>query len=117
MSSQHRFLTTVLAIGMVLVLAACGRGDDEGDPPGSGEVSVAPQASEIDTSAATGEIEVWAMGAEGEALGAFAQSFMDEFPDVTVNVTPVPWDAAHDRIVNAMDPQGAAFSLHARSAK
>ena len=101
MSSQHRFLTTVLAIGMVLVLAACGRGDDEGEA-GSGEASLAPQASEIDTSAATGDIEVWAMGAEGEALGAFAQSFMDEFPDVTVNVTPVPWDAAHDRIVNAM---------------
>ena len=27
---------------------------------------------------------------------------MDEFPDVTVNVTPVPWDAAHDRIVSAI---------------
>jgi multiple sugar transport system substrate-binding protein len=27
---------------------------------------------------------------------------MEEFPDITVNVTPVPWDAAHDRIVSAI---------------
>jgi multiple sugar transport system substrate-binding protein len=90
----------VAALIVVLALAACGRGDEDGaDGTDAGEVSQAP---EIDTSAASGEIDVWAMGAEGEALGAFAETFMEEFPDVTVNVTPVPWDAAHDRIVSAI---------------
>jgi multiple sugar transport system substrate-binding protein len=88
---------------MVLALAACGRGDEDGGDGSAGaDASTAPMASEIDTSAASGEIDVWAMGAEGDALGAFAESFMEEFPDVTVNVTPVPWDAAHDRIVSAI---------------
>jgi multiple sugar transport system substrate-binding protein len=87
--TRRRLGAMLLALGMVATLAACGRDEDS-------------QAPEVDTGSASGEIEVWAMGAEGEALGAFAQSFMDEYPDVTVNVTPVPWDAAHDRIVNAM---------------
>jgi len=81
---------------MVLALAACGRSED------GGGASAGAQASEVDTSAASGEIDVWAMGAEGENLGVLADAFMEEFPDVTVNVTPVPWDAAHDRIVNAI---------------
>lgn len=101
MRSERRLGAWLLAIGMVMTMAACGRGDGDGDG-GAGDGSTAPQASEVDTSTASGEIDVWAMGAEGEALGAFAESFMEEFPDVTVNVTPVPWDAAHDRIVNAI---------------
>ena len=99
MRTQNRLGTWLLVIGMVLALAACGRGEEDGD---GGDATVAPPAPEVDTASASGEIDVWAMGAEGEALGAFAESFMDEFPDVTVNVTPVPWDAAHDRIVNAI---------------
>jgi multiple sugar transport system substrate-binding protein len=103
MRTRYRSGASLLAIGMVLALAACGR-DDEGGAGGSGgaDASVAPQASAVDTSSASGEIDVWAMGAEGEALGAFAETFMEEFPEVTVNVEPVPWDAAHDRIVNAI---------------
>ena len=30
------------------------------------------------------------------------EDFMAEFPDVSVEVTAVPWDAAHDKIVNAI---------------
>jgi multiple sugar transport system substrate-binding protein len=101
--NEKRAGAWLLATGMVLALAACGRGDEEGGGGSAGaEESIAPQASEVDTSAASGEIDVWAMGAEGDALGAFAETFMEEFPDVTVNVTPVPWDAAHDRIVSAI---------------
>ncbi len=62
----------------------------------------ASQAPEVDTGAASGEIDVWAMGTEGEELGVLADAFMEENPDITVTVTPVPWDAAHDRIVNAI---------------
>ena len=88
----------LLAGLMVVALAACGRADDEG----GGESSAASQAPEVDTGAASGEISVWAMGAEGENLGVLADAFMEENPDVTVEVTAVPWDAAHDRIVNAI---------------
>ena len=98
MRTRQRLGAVLLTLGMVAMLAACGRAEDDD----GGDGAAASQAPEVDTGSASGEIEVWAMGAEGEALGAFAQSFMDEFPDVTVNVTPVPWDAAHDRIVNAM---------------
>ena len=44
-----------------------------------------------------GDISVWAMGTEGDNLGALADDFMEEFPDVSVDVTAVPWDAAHDQ--------------------
>lgn len=85
---------TSAAAAALLLLAACGRGDDPADDEqdGSGEV-----AGEIG-----GDITVWAMGAEGENLGVLADAFMDEHDDVTVSVTAVPWDAAHDRIVNAI---------------
>lgn len=97
MRTQHRVGATLLAIGMVVTLAACGRDDDNG-----GDGTAASQAPEIDTEEASGDITVWAMGAEGESLSVLADAFMDEFPDISVDVTPVPWDAAHDRIVNAI---------------
>ena len=42
------------------------------------------------------------MGTEGDNLGVLADAFMEEFPDVSVEVTAVPWDAAHDRLVTAI---------------
>ncbi|MEP7082098.1 MAG: sugar ABC transporter substrate-binding protein [Chloroflexota bacterium] len=90
---MRRLAIPVLAM---LILVACGRSADssgEGDGSQPAAESMGP---------ATGEIQVWAMGAEGENLGVLADDFMAEFPDVTVVVTPVPWDAAHDRLVNAI---------------
>lgn len=84
------------ALAMIVVLVACGRSEDGGD----GET--ASQAPEVSLGAATGEIDVWAMGTEGENLGVLADAFMEEYPDVTVNVTAVPWEAAHDRISTAI---------------
>lgn len=100
MNAMQRWWAPVVALTLVFALAGCGREED--DAGGGGGSESASQPREVDTSAASGEIEVWAMGAEGEALGTLADAFMEEFPDVTVNVTPVPWDAAHDRIVNAI---------------
>jgi multiple sugar transport system substrate-binding protein len=91
--------TMLVAFTMIMALAACGRGDDEG---GGGESAAASQAPEVDTSAASGEVTVWAMGAEGENLQVLADAFMADNPDVTVEITPVPFDAAHDRIVSAI---------------
>jgi multiple sugar transport system substrate-binding protein len=86
-----------VCLAMVVALAACGR--DEPDENGGTEGTQAP---EIDTEGASGSIDVWAMGEEGENLQTLADQFMEEYQDVTVSVTPVPWDAAHDRIVNAI---------------
>ena len=100
MTSRRSTGAAFAALAMIFTLAACGR-DDEGGGDGGG----ASQPAEVDTGAASGEIDVWAMGTEGEELGVLADAFMEENPDITVNVTPVPWDAAHDRIVNAIAGQ------------
>ncbi len=96
MTRRRSSWAAVAALAMTLTLAACGR-DDEG---GSG--APASQAAEVDFSTASGELSVWAMGTEGDNLEVLAEDFMAEYPDVTVEVTAVPWDAAHDRIANAI---------------
>ena len=95
MTRRRSSWAAVAALAMTLTLAACGR-DDEGGSGASG----ASQAAEVDFSTASGEISVWAMGTEGDNLGVLAEDFMAEYPDVSVEVTAVPWDAAHDRIVD-----------------
>jgi multiple sugar transport system substrate-binding protein len=87
-------------LAMTLVLVACGRDEDGGGAASDG--GAASQAAEIDFSTASGELSVWAMGTEGDNLDVLAEDFMGEYPDVTVDVTPVPWDAAHDRIATAI---------------
>lgn len=97
---RRRHTTAAAAITLAaLTLAACGREDDSGtDTESDGEV----EAAEVSEGPATGTIDVWAMGTEGERLGDFAAAFEEANPDATVNVTPVPWDAAHDKISTAI---------------
>jgi multiple sugar transport system substrate-binding protein len=110
------------ALGMLvvgaLVFVACGRDDDgDGDAEEDAEAAATDVAgTEADGTQASpggdeggaglgpveGSITVWAMGTEGENLGVLAEDFMAEHPDVSVDVTAVPWDAAHDRIVSAI---------------
>ncbi len=97
MRSNRWARAAALTLGVMVLLAACGRSDE-----GGGASDAASQAPEVDTGAASGEISVWAMGTEGENLDVLAEAFTAENPDITVNVTAVPWDAAHDRIVNAI---------------
>ncbi|MCL8025044.1 sugar ABC transporter substrate-binding protein [Nocardioides bruguierae] len=77
-----------------LALSACGR-----DATSAGGEA---QSDAIDDSPASGTIEVWAMGAEGEALDEFTQAFEEENPDAEVEVTAIPWDSAHDKIQGAI---------------
>lgn len=46
-------------------------------------------------------ITVWAMGAEGEKLTDVAEEYTKANPNVTVKVTPVGWDVAHQKLVSA----------------
>jgi multiple sugar transport system substrate-binding protein len=89
------------AVALSLLMVSCGRDDGEDaaeDAAPGAEEAPAPE----ETGPIEGEISVWAMGTEGENLDVLAEDFMAEHPDVTVSVTAVPWEAAHDRIVNAI---------------
>jgi len=92
--SRARVGAAVIAV-TALALAGCGRDSTGGG--GSTE-----SASPISEGPATGTVEVWAMGTEGEALQAFAAGFVAENPDVEVKVTAIPWDSAHDKIATAI---------------
>ena len=59
-------------------------------------------AAPVATGDVSGTVTVWAMGTEGEKLGEFAKAFTEENPDVTIDVTAIPWDAAHDKIATAI---------------
>jgi multiple sugar transport system substrate-binding protein len=91
---MRRTLAAAAAIA-VLVIAGCGREDDNG-----GDAAAGPEP--ISDGPATGEITVWAMGTEGEKLGELAADFMAQNPEADVQVTAVPWDAAHQKISSAI---------------
>ena len=77
-----------------LVLTACGRTDS-----GAGGEA---QSEAVSSGEATGTIEVWAMGTEGEVLGDFSAAFEEANPEATVEVTAVPWESAHDKLAGAI---------------
>ncbi len=84
----------VLAVAS-LALSGCGRDSTaEGDGPGQSEA--------VSEGEATGTIDIWAMGTEGEMLGDFVADFEKDNPDADVKVTAVPWEAAHDKLSNAI---------------
>jgi multiple sugar transport system substrate-binding protein len=66
---------------------------------GGRDVGTAAQATNPDLS---GDLTVWAMGLEGEKLPGLAQEFMTAYPNVKVNVEPVPWDQAHQKLLTAV---------------
>lgn len=92
MKNSKRALVALTAVLSLVSLAACGR-DDTPATPGDGDAEVTPIAE----GPATGSLQVWAMGAEGEKLPDLVEAFVAENPDVDINVTPVPWDSAHDK--------------------
>jgi multiple sugar transport system substrate-binding protein len=90
-------------------LAACGTNDGTGSGgvggatgapatpgAGSGAPGSAPAAD------LSGELTVWAMGAEGTKLGTLADAFMAENPGVKVSVTPVDWGQAVAKLQTAI---------------
>jgi multiple sugar transport system substrate-binding protein len=79
-----------LAAAISFALAACGGSDNESGGGGAtGEE-------------ASGSITVWAMGTEGEKLNVLAKDFMQKNPGVKVNVTPVAWEVAHDKLITSV---------------
>lgn len=76
------------------ILTGCGRAEDTASGPA--------EVTSIDDGPATGTITMWAMGAEGEALPDFVKAFEEANPGVTVEVTAIPWDAAHNKFQTAI---------------
>ncbi len=90
-----RILAGVGAVAAAsLLLSGCGRTDDT--------TGGADEVTKVDDGPATGTISIWAMGAEGEALPDFVEEFEKQNPDVKIDVTPIPWDAAHNKIQTAI---------------
>lgn len=88
-----------LAVVSSLLAAGCGSNDQEGE----GNVGAATQAPEVSVGTdVSGELTIWAMGNEGALLGDLANGFMEEYPDVTVNVTPVDWGQAVAKLQTAI---------------
>ncbi|QNE18399.1 sugar ABC transporter substrate-binding protein [Kribbella qitaiheensis] len=81
-----------------LALTGCGRSADSPDS--------APKAtSSVGGDPATGNITIWAMGTEGENLPKLTKEFEQANPGVKVTVTPIPWDAAHNKFTTAITAQ------------
>ena len=94
------FRTKAIAAGALaglLVLSACGRSSDTA----AASESTAPAAT-ISAGPATGSLTMWAQGAEGENLPALLKEFEAANPGVTVDVTAIPWDAAHNKYQTAI---------------
>jgi len=87
--------TTVVALALTtsMGLAACGRTADTG---------ATAKASSVSSGKATGTITVWAMGGEGAKLPTLAKEFEALNPGVKIEVTAIPFDAAHDKLATAI---------------
>jgi multiple sugar transport system substrate-binding protein len=87
-------ITVATLATAALALSACGRS--------TGAAASNDQAKDISSGKANGTITVWAMGAEGDKLPTLAKQFESANPGAKVNVTAIPWDAAHDKFTTAI---------------
>ncbi|WP_147064887.1 extracellular solute-binding protein [Terrabacter aerolatus] len=89
-------ITVACMTAAALTMTACGRSADNGGTA-AGQTGAA-----ISSGKATGTITVWAMGAEGDNLSKLTADFEAANPGVKVQVTAIPWDAAHDKFTTAI---------------
>lgn len=88
-------VATVVSAVMVIGMSSCGRSE-------SGADSDSDAVKTINSSKATGDLTIWAMGNEGDLLDDFVKGFEKENPDVKVKVTAIPWSSAHDKLQTAI---------------
>ncbi|MEU0247335.1 extracellular solute-binding protein [Streptomyces sp. NPDC006235] len=98
--STSRTTTRTLQIACATVAAAllatgCGRSDD------SSAADNAP--AKISSGKAKGKLVMWSMGDKADKdLQSLAKKFEQQNPGVTVQITAVPWDAAHEKLTTAI---------------
>ncbi|MFG3660431.1 sugar ABC transporter substrate-binding protein [Streptomyces sp. NPDC047706] len=78
--------TTIAATAVVLSLGLTACSGADGDQVG------------VD---AKQTLTVWAMGEEGKRVADIAKQFNEKHPGITVKVTPIGWDVAHQKLVSA----------------
>lgn len=82
-------------VAAALLAAGCGRSDD------SGAGNDAPAT--ISSGKAKGKVVMWSMGDKADKpLQELAKKFQQQNPDVKVQITAVPWDAAHQKLTTAI---------------
>jgi multiple sugar transport system substrate-binding protein len=105
--TSYRSPLPAIALVVALVATACGTNNGSGGGAASGAAPTvagsqaagsAPPASSAPAADLSGELTVWAMGAEGTKLGKLADAFMAENPGVKVKVTPISWNDAVARL-------------------
>ena len=103
--TPRRWAAGLLAIA--LIVAACGSNDPDAGASGAvggatGEPAPASQAPALESAEVSGELTVWAMGNEGALLSELVPGFEEAYPGVTVNLTPVDWDQAVNKLQTAI---------------
>ncbi len=93
---RKKMMVTAGLLAAVLTLSACGRSSE------SGSGSDSESAAAVAEGPATGTVTIWAQGAEGEKLPALVKEFEAANPDVKVEVTAIPWEAAHNKYQTAI---------------
>jgi multiple sugar transport system substrate-binding protein len=96
--NTRRRLVIGCAVTLALTLAACGRSAETPEAGGQATTTVSDGP-------ATGDLTVWAMGTEGENLPELMKQFQEANPGAKVTVTPIPWDAAHNKFTTAITAQ------------
>src|SRR5262249_16487608 len=59
------------------------------------------------------EVQLWAMGREGEVVERMLPAFEREHPDVRVRVQQIPWSAAHEHLFTPYAPRARPHVLQA----
>ncbi|PPS72497.1 MULTISPECIES: extracellular solute-binding protein [Streptomyces] len=82
-------------VAAALLATGCGRSDD---------ASAADKApTKIGSGKAKGKLVMWSMGDKADKdLESLAKKFEQQNPDVTVQITAVPWDAAHEKLTTSI---------------
>lgn len=90
---KKRAVVVAGAVAVALALGGCGRVSGTGS-------NADPTA--VSSGKATGTIKVWAEGAEAQKLGELAKGFEKENPGAKVDITAIPWSAAHQKYQTAI---------------
>ncbi|MDQ0716777.1 multiple sugar transport system substrate-binding protein [Streptomyces luteogriseus] len=82
-------------VAAALLATGCGRSDD---------TSAADNApAKISSGKAKGKLVMWSMGDKADKdLQSLAKKFEQQNPDVSVQITAVPWDAAHEKLTTSI---------------
>ena len=98
MNAMQLRRTAAVLLSCALIAGACGTNQGGGGggaaSPGAGGAASPGKLS--------GELTVWAMGNEGVLLADFAKEFTKQYPDVKVDVTPVDWGVASQKLLTAI---------------